>query len=594
MAKENLTNEQNKINEEDEKEEEENDYPTSISVPQLGKSISDFTIQVAYNIYNKNVIFFRPDVRQVVEIIGQRINDSSIKGFQEISPARFITFIEKFAKLGIWVKSKENGNVFFKEKSISQQTATIVLQSEIIENFLPKIKRIFQFPMPIIIDNQLIFPKKGYDSRLDSWLPYESPQINPAMPLEEAKKIIDYLFKEFCFEKRNDHEYSDDNGEYYRLNAIAGLLTPFIRGLYSRFTVRTPLFFYLGNRPRIGKDTTANISGAVFEGQLIQDPKIGSGTTHEELRKNIFSNILFGRKRMHFANCDGYIGHGIFEEYLTTEFINDRLLGGNKTALLPNEIDFSLSGNTGIRYSEDIQMRSKFVKLFLEGENVNSRKFENPYLEQWVLKKENREKVLSALFSLVKNWFNNNQPKGKEIFTSFPEWAEICGGIMECAGYKNPCHPDKDPTIQSGDNDTEEIRALIDYCYRRGLRNIPLQKKEIRKVIEYSLQNDEELISFAFFDFRNQTDIVRFHTKLNKFLGREFNGVYMIADNPKERSARQKIVFTKDPKGFKNGNPFDLNEPINEPFPSNSKPQIEYITPFLEKTKKDNPQTKFI
>jgi hypothetical protein len=50
-------------------------------------------------------------------------------------------------------------------------------------------------------------------------------------------------YKEFCFKDEQD-----------KINAIAGLLTPYLRGLFKNFNTRTPLFFYMANRERAGKD----------------------------------------------------------------------------------------------------------------------------------------------------------------------------------------------------------------------------------------------------------------------------------------------------------------------------------------------------
>ena len=35
-------------------------------------------------------------------------------------------------------------------------------------------------------------------------------------------------------------------------------------------------------------------------------------------------------------------------------------------------------------------------------------------------------------------------PDGTHPFASYPEWARVCGGIMESAGYDSPCLPDKE------------------------------------------------------------------------------------------------------------------------------------------------------
>ena len=133
------------------------------------------------------------------------------------------------------------------------------------------------------------------------------------MDLKEAKKIIEKVFREFCFRSKQD-----------KTNAIAGLLTPFLRGLFVDFNTRTPVFFYLGNRERVGKDYCAGITGIVYDGQALDDTPISSGdrkeNNNEELRKKITSALISGRKRMHFANNKGYINNAILEQVSNFSF----------------------------------------------------------------------------------------------------------------------------------------------------------------------------------------------------------------------------------------------------------------------------------
>ena len=71
--------------------------------------------------------------------------------------------------------------------------------------------------------------------------------------------------------------------EQSRTHALARLLTPFARGLLG-WTTRVPLWFYLANRPRAGKDYLAAIALLmVYEGYAFEDLPIGRDS--EETRK---------------------------------------------------------------------------------------------------------------------------------------------------------------------------------------------------------------------------------------------------------------------------------------------------------------------
>jgi len=92
----------------------------------------------------------------------------------------------------------------------------------------------------------------------------------------------------------------------------------------------------------------------------------------------------------------------VFEGITTTETFSDRKLGKNEILTFDNELDFSFSGNIDIRLTPDLANRCRIIRLFLEIEDANARKFDTPNLHKWV--RDNRDKVLSALYALIRNW----------------------------------------------------------------------------------------------------------------------------------------------------------------------------------------------
>lgn len=506
-----------------------------IELPGTGIYISDFANKLIRKLKMKQELFFREDLQEVVEI--------TPLGFNIIKPNRFITLTERYFKpwCKIW---KRNGDTIQMNKSMNQQTSSIVLVSPNFQDKLPKIKRIFAIPIPIIYKEKITFPKKGYDKRFESWLNYKSPTINQNLSLEEAKKILYKIYNEFCFQNKQDY-----------VNAIAGLLTPFLRGLYSNFNVRTPLFCYLANRERAGKDYCANITGLVIEGTAVEEPPISSGEfrssgTNDEIRKKIVSNFILGKKRFHSSNNKGKINNAVFESILTATFFSDRILGGNDTKTFSNEIDFSLSGNLTLTMTPDLANRSRFINLFLDIEDANERKFENPNLHKWVL--DNKSLIISAIFSLIKNWVNKGCPKGSIPFASYPEWAEICGGIMETAKIGNPCVKDK--KIEQGislDEETDEMKILFELCFEK-YPNKKLKKNDIKKLIK-----DDEL--FLYIDWEKKSDQTKFGVKLNKYVGRILSNIRLIVKNKKIRTSRWEYEFTKEKSNFDKKDIFNTN-----------------------------------
>lgn len=507
-----------------------------IKLPGVGKLISTFAKEVSNEIKGKNVLFYRPSSQEVVEIGKVRCHKTDefvYTGFLGVKPNRLITLVEKYFNPGVEYWNDKTKEWVFDKKSMGRELANTILQSDILQHELPQINRIFTIQLPILYKGELTFPKHGYDERFTSWLSYNAPEIEkPDMKVDEAKKIIFNLFKEFCFQSKQDY-----------VNAVAGLLTPFLRGLFPSFSTRTPIFFYLANRERAGKDYLSGITGIVYEGESIEESPISSSenaksNNTEELRKKILAAMINGKKRLHFANNKGYINNAVFEAVTTAEKYSDRVLGRNETLTFDNEIDFSLSGNVGIGYTPDFANRSRFIRLHLDIEDANSRSFDNPNLHGWA--KENRGLILSALYSLVRNWIKKGSQDGTVNFASFPNWAKICGGIMESADYESPCNQDKETLALGGDTETQDMKELFEMCYNK-YSNQWINKNNIKELV---MRDDCHL--FSYFDFDKRSDQTKFGNKVSKFIGRVLSDVRLVLKDSNVRSARQELKFTKD------------------------------------------------
>ena len=260
-------------------------------------------------------------------------------------------------------------------------------------------------------------------------------------------------------------------------------------------------------------------------------------TSDDELRKKILSALLAGRKRLHFANNKGYLDNAVLEAIITSEKYSDRILGKNESPIFDNELEISLSGNVGISFTPDLANRARFARLFLEIEDANARKFERPNLHKWVL--ENRELILSAIYALVRNWIEKGRPDGSVNFASFPDWARICGGIMEAAAYDSPCTPDKESILLGGDSETLDMKRLFELCYEKS-PDTPLTKGRIRQLIEF----EEDI--FSYLDFTKRSDQTKFGNKITKFVGRVLSDIKMIVKDNSIRSSRQEYIFTKE------------------------------------------------
>lgn len=508
-----------------------------IIIPGEGRPIGEFAEEVGQFFNDKKILFFRPTERQVIKIGEQSVGTDENKKvlvFQPVEKAEFITLLEKYLDIGVFKRTSENPIGYFVAKSITQTTAEITLSSEYqFRAALPVVERIFHVPMPFIKNGALIFPKVGYDEELKSWMPESAPKINETMTLAEAKAIFEKMYGEFCFKAEQDKH-----------NAIALLMTPYCRGLYVSSTSRTPIGFYKANRERAGKDYCAGITGIIHEGSAIQDAPLSDGenkNADEELRKKLLSTFKIGRSRIHSSNNKGHINSAILESIATTEYWEDRQLGSNLMLRFPNTLEISISANAGITYTPDLSARCVFVNLFFAEEDPNDRQFTIPNLHEWV--EEHKDEVVSAMFTLVKNWFEKGKPPGTKPFASFPEWARVVGGIMESAGYLNPCNANDDMVGIGGDTETRDMKRLFELCYQTW-PNTWIVKKKVFDAIETPDTEFSTLFGHLKWGVAGSNARSRFAIILSRFVNRQLSGI-VLECNVQSNTTRNEYRWSK-------------------------------------------------
>ena len=564
----------------------------NLNVPRTGKvetelpgpnrPVSDFVSEIADFYATEEKLFYRINTDEIVRIGPVDLDKKGMQvlGLIPINADSLITFLEEDFK---FYSTEHNGKLI---KSIGSNLAKVILSSlDQFKTKLPVIKRLFPVPIPYLIDGKLSFPKRGYDSTHFSFMPFNTPEIDPNMPLDKAKEILNHIYEEFAFTSEQD-----------RVNAIAHLLTPFCRGLFTSETSRPPLFIYMANRERSGKDYAAGVVSIVYEGEAIEDTAVSKENSNdEEFRKKIFAVLSSGRSIFHSANNKGFINSAELEGLITREYHRDRKLGANVEYTFPNVLTISMSANTGLSYTPDIQYRSVFINLFLAIEDPNERTFKNPTLHQWI--KEHRSEILSVLYALVKNWHEKGMPACSKPFASFPEWMRVVGGILEAAGIGIPTQND---TLNSIGGNREEIamKQFYETAYQKW-PNEWTNKSEILNTIENRdaegsmnpEESFEEIFDFLIWNKNPSSARMRFGRLLSKYANRILSSVLMEEDKT-IKTTRNRYRFmlvgseNRDPSEKDNESLSTLSILSTSTTPSNQKVEVEERKEEVEKADK--------
>lgn len=432
-----------------------------ILLPGLNRTESEFATELAAHIAPLNVLFcFEESIVEVVEekFTGELDRFDLARGglkFREMTPVWFKTWVERYLETGLMVEAKRDSGVFvFAAKTMSEICARSALANLQFSNLLPRVRRILDVSIPVLnAKNQVIYPRRGFNPETGIYCSTKAPELE-VLPLIEALKILDKALAGFCWANPQS-----------KTHAMARLLTPYGRGLIG-FTERTPLWFYVANRPRAGKDYCAGVPQIVYLGEAFEDAALGS--EDEETQKRITAALAAGRRMMHLANCQGHIDDRYITQAITDKVWRTRQLGSNRASAdlwLPNECEYSISANLGLTYREDLEPRMRKIEFAFFEEDENKRTFENEFLHEWV--KNNRIRILSAIHSCYHYWIDRGMPLGQTPFTSFPRWARIVGGVMICCGLDDPCLPHESKDIIGGDLRAAAMRQLFRLCYEK-------------------------------------------------------------------------------------------------------------------------------
>lgn len=362
----------------------------------------------------------------------------------------------------------------------AKEIAPILGAPQFINN-LPIIDRLLSIRQPVLNNNgEIVRPQLGYDPELRTYLQPDAPKIEK-MSVSEAKKVIDDIFSDFCFSSEQD-----------KIHAVARLITPYVRGVMG-WTARMPLWLFIANRPRAGKDYLSGVVSILYTGEIQEDAPLEQSS--EETRKRITAALMSGRLFMHFANCQGYINDAMFIGSVTNRRLRVRNLGStaaNADLELPNEIEFSLSANVGVTYREDIEPRSRRITLAFFEEDANKRAFRHSDLHGYI--RANRGRILGAVGAFVTEWIRQDMPSGATPFTSFPEWARVVGGVMNVNDLGDPCLPHEAELALGGDLKERAMRVV----YRIGYAKWPNEWVTKAKLFDALKDvDDEDLLWFG-------------------------------------------------------------------------------------------------
>jgi hypothetical protein len=290
---------------------------------------------------------------------------------------------------------------------------------------IPELKGIIE--TPVIRPDGSILSEPGYD---EATMLYFNPIVDLSgvkIPEELTQKhaeksaewILNEVFGDFPFENNAS-----------RTNILAMLLSIIARPLIKG---NVPLTIIDKPQPGTGAGLIVDIISMITTGTKAS--MWGMPGSDEEWRKAITSALMSGKPVIVIDNVDGKLRSGNLARALTAGFWEDRLLGKNIMARLPQEAIWIATGNN-IQIGGDLARRSIWSRLDANMarpyERVN---FKHPDILAWI--REEHDRILAYLLIMIRAWALAGMPLGSARLGSFEEWAKVISGILEYAGVED-------------------------------------------------------------------------------------------------------------------------------------------------------------
>jgi hypothetical protein len=279
--------------------------------------------------------------------------------------------------------------------------------------------------IPFLRPDGTVCSTPGYDRDTQTVLVpsgLEVTEVAQSPTSEQTRMAAKYLMEEWL----GDLPFKTDAD---RANALALVLTPFIRGIVPL----APMAVVSGLQMGVGKNLLADCLAILATGHAAMPlPYVGQ---EEEMRKQLTAAFASGAETFVFDEAHVIEGAQLARA-VTSLTYGDRVLGVSRIAKFPNRVTWMALGNQ-VQVNGDMSRRVYFIYLHPSGVNVMDREagsFRHPDLKEWTA--DNRDALVSAALTVLRGWWAAGRPGFSRgaCMGSFEPWDRMMSGVLAYAG----------------------------------------------------------------------------------------------------------------------------------------------------------------
>jgi hypothetical protein len=261
--------------------------------------------------------------------------------------------------------------------------------------------------------------------------------------LEQSKAVLDELLGEFPF--------VDGRSKAVQVSAMLSL---FGLNLLTK-SAQVPMFLYTANAPRAGKTLLMKTVIVPVMGMAAVQTLSGE---EEELRKVLDTVVRGGVPYLALDNLKRRVSSPALEAFATSAAWGGRIMGVQEDFVMPKQTIVLITANHA-QVSTDISGRALFVDLWVAEADPQAREIKRTMDDSYLARPDVRQRILSALWGLIRHWDAQGQPAGPRRLAGFEEWSRTIGGIVLAAGYGDPLAEPE--LVNAGDPDAQDMQSLV-------------------------------------------------------------------------------------------------------------------------------------
>jgi hypothetical protein len=342
----------------------------------------------------------------------------------------------------------------------------------VIEDLLALPDHPARFPMldmvvtsPVFAPDGSLASEPGYHAGPKAFYDPRGLKVPDLPDLSRAKTLLlDELMGDFPFADQAS-----------RCHALALLLLPLVRPLIDGVT---PL--HMIEAPTIGSGKGLLTDMTMYPVSGGQVARLAECSDNDEWRKRITATLASGPQVIVIDNITEPLDSGALAMALTTQVLEDRILGSTRMLRTRNRATWIATGNNP-SLSAEMARRTLFIRIDPQMEQPWHRSgFRHPDLRGWA--ESNRGQLVASGLAIIKTWLDEGRPEAEISFGDFGAWARTMGGILEVAGVAGFLGNAKQ-RFDLAAVELEELRGFV-RAWWRAFEGNPATAAEILEVAE--------------------------------------------------------------------------------------------------------------